>query len=147
MKRLKAALLTALIFAATGPFVGGLAYAFWGFSLAEEPPSIGIAIMSALWMIPFAYVIGLAPAAGTGLIAGLLAPRSGPPVLAAIGAIVGALVMAAISALTAAPLQVTEGVANLAVLGAVAGGLSGLVSGILLRSGSARPDGARRPAE
>lgn len=143
MKNLKPALLTALIFAATGPLAGALAYAVWGFSLLDDTPTIVDAIFGAIWMIPFGYVIGLVPAALTGLIVGILARRYSAAVYVGLSAVVGALVMAAFSALTASPAGVTDGVLNLAALGAGAGALSGIVSRALVRSGRARPDESR----
>lgn len=143
MKSLKSALMTALIFAATGPLAGALAYAIWGFSLGDEPPTVVEAILGAIWMIPFGYVIGLVPAALTGLVVGILPRRYSAAVYVGFSAVVGALVMAAFSALTASPVRVTEGVLNLAVLGAGAGALSGIVSRSLIRSGRARPDESR----
>lgn len=144
MTNLKPALLTALIFGVTGPFAGALAYAVWGFSLLDEPPTVVDAILGTIWMIPFGYVIGLVPAASTGLIVGILARRHSAGVYIGLSAVVGALVMATSSALTASPAGVTEGVLNLAALGAVAGAVSGIVSRSLIRSGQTRPDESRR---
>ena len=138
MNPLKPALLTALTFAGVGPLVGTIGYAAWSFSLPGSPPSPVGAILGTLWMLPFGYMMGLIPAAVTGLIVGLVAHRYRAAVFVGLSVLVGALVMLGVSALGSS-LSNTEGALNLAALGAVSGGVSGLVSRML-----ARPHGARR---
>lgn len=138
MNRLKAPLLTALTFGAIGPFVGTLAYAVWGFRLGETEPEIGLAILGAVWLLPFGYMIGLLPAAVTGLLVGGLGGRLGTPLFIGLGMLVGAAVMAVAAGLLASPPEFSEGVVNIALIGAVAGGLSGAASRALVRARSAR---------
>lgn len=142
-KTVKPALLTALIFAVTGPLVGAVAYAVWGFSLLDQPLTVGGAIFGTIWMIPFGYMLGLVPAALTGLLVGLLARRYSVAVYVAVSAVVGALMMAAFS-VADSPEGAFGGVLNLAAIGAIAGGVSGVISRSLIKARAAPLGGARR---
>jgi len=134
MNRLNRAVSTAITFGLTAPIfatLGFFALAFF-FSPGEEFAVTGT-LLGAVWLLPFAYILVLAPAALSGAFLGVFpGPASGWRfILAAGGA--GALVASGIGFFDADEPGFSEGVANLAAIGAVSGLLSGTTSSFLHR--------------
>ena len=133
MKHMKAPLLTALTFALAGPAFGAIAFSVWGFALGDEPTGPVVAILATLWMLPFGYILGIVPAALTGLTVGLLGRRLELASYIALAVVAGAAMTVLVDMLRSASMVVTEGVVTLAVIGGLAGGLCGALSGVLGR--------------
>lgn len=136
MRTLKSALLTALTFAATGPLFGTLAYAAMAFM--QGGTDGGSAALATLWMLPFGYMLGLAPAAAAGAAVGAVGGRLPGPAYLAAGAVLGFLIAGSWGYFDAEPRAVSEGVINLALIGGFAGLLSAGVSLLLRRDASGR---------
>lgn len=132
---IKAILLTAVTFGLVGPFFGTLAFAVWGFALGAPPASLTEALLAGLWMLPFGYLIGFAPAALTGLAVGFVKGRTGPAVFVAASAVAGFAVTWGLQALTSSGPDLDGGGANLGLIGAVAAALSALVSWAMAPTG------------
>lgn len=125
---IKTILLTAVTFGLVGPFFGTLAFAVWGFALGGPPVSLTEGLLAGLWMLPFGYLIGFAPAALTGLAVGFVKGRTGPAVFVAAATVAGFAVTWGLEALMASGPDVDGGRVNLSLIGAAAGALSALVS-------------------
>lgn len=133
VRRLKPVLLTALTFALVGPPFGTLAFSVWGLALEDDPVQPLTGLLATLWMLPFGYMIGLAPAALTGLVAGLVRTRLNGPLFVAVSAAAGFAVTWALAALTASGPDVDGGGLNLGIIGAIAGAGAALASWALGR--------------
>lgn len=120
--RLHGALLTAMWFGLAGPAIGTLIYAAWGSMESDTSTTIGISFLSALWLLPFGYLLGLVPAAVAGLVAGFLGRDLRTAAFVALAAAVGATVMGLVGIFDGSEVEVTEGVINLAIMGGLAGG-------------------------
>lgn len=133
--RLRSALLTAVWFGLAGPAIGTLVYAGWGSLASETSTTVGVSLLSGLWLLPFGYMLGLVPAAVSGLVAGLLGRDLRTAPFIGLSAAVGAATMGLVGLLDASEVEWTEGVANLAIMGGLAGGLTGaLVRAVASRS-------------
>ena len=139
MPNLKTLALTALTFALTGPLFGTLALAVWGFSQDPESVEMPAALLGLVWMLPFGYLLGLAPAALTGTVAGLVRDRLSLPLFVAASAAIGLGVTWGLSTATATGPDLSGGTTNLALIGGLAGGLCGLFSGWLRPRRAAQP--------
>lgn len=127
-ERVKAAALTMLGFALLGPLFGTLAYAVFAFSVASEPVEPVAAVLGAVWMLPFGYVIGAGPAALTGLLVGVSAPALPAwPLRTIVSGLAGGAVAVVWALLDADPMRVSEGVINAGLIGAFAGLMTGLI--------------------
>ena len=134
MSRIKRSAFTAATFGATAPLIASCAYAVLAMIVSMIGGGMGAEILlGVFWLLPFAYVLAGLPAALSGAALGaLLDPRSGWPfILAAAGA--GALVAFGIGFFDAERPEVTEGVLNMALIGAVSGFGSGVTSSRLSR--------------
>ncbi len=123
--RLRSALLTALAFGLVGPAIGTLLYASWAFVQSESSTPIGTSILAGVWLLPFCYLLGLVPAAASGLVTGFLGRDLRPAPFIALATAVGAAGMGSLGFFDGPEHKLTEGVVNLAILGGLAGGLSG----------------------
>lgn len=131
MGRAKRALLTALTFGGVGPLAGTLAFAVAGVAAGADMGEGGIAALAILWMLPFGYVLGFLPAALTGALVGAAAPQRPAWLYVLIAGAVGAAVAGGYAFFDSSERTVSEGVINLALIGAVGGLASGLVSAVL----------------
>lgn len=138
---LKSSLLTGVTFGAVGPLFGTLAFAVWSLSLTGDQLGPVVWLMAALWMLPFGYLIGVVPAALTGLVVGLFRSRLAPLPFVGISALAGFVATWGLAALTSTGPVVEEGGVNLGLIGAVAGGFSALISRAVGRRRQVRPKG------
>jgi hypothetical protein len=129
---MRGALLAALCFGLAGPAVGTLLYAAWGAMASDAPTSVGATLLGGLWLLPFGYLLGLVPAAVTGLAVGFLGRDLRAPAFVALATAVGAAAMALVGLFGGSEVEFTEGVLNLAIMGGVAGGVSGALLRVLL---------------
>lgn len=125
---MRSALLTALTFGLAGPAIGTLIYAAWASLESETAAGIGISALAGIWMLPFGYMLGLIPAAVTGLVVGWTGAGLRMAPFVALAAATGAAVMGLVGVFDGSSPEFTEGVVNLAVLGGLAGGLTGALS-------------------
>lgn len=126
--RVRGALLTALTFGLAGPAVGTLIYAAWGMLESVTRTAVGVSVLAGVWLLPFGYVIGLLPAAVTGLAVGILGRGLPAALFVALSAATGAAVMGLVGVFDGSAPEVTEGVFNLAIMGGLAGALTGALS-------------------
>lgn len=123
--RMRSALLTALWFGLAGPAIGTLIYAAWGSMATDTSTTIGVSFLSGLWLLPFGYMLGMVPAAVSGLVAGFLGRDLRAAPFVALAAAAGAAAMGLFGLFDASEVELTEGVINLAIMGGLAGGFSG----------------------
>jgi hypothetical protein len=142
-QRLRRMALTALTFVTTGPLAGLLAYLGIAIIAGGATDPAG-ALAGALWLLPFAYLLGGGPALLTGaLAAAALAPGWRPAYLLGAAAL-GGIVAGTVALLDAEPVRLDDGVANFALIGAI-GGLGAAMASAALegRTGARRrPDSA-----
>lgn len=138
---LKSSLLTGVTFGAVGPLFGTLAFAVWSLSLTDDPVGPVGGLMAALWMLPFGYLIGVVPAALTGLVVGLFRSRLAPLPFVGTSALAGFVATWGLAAVTSTGPDVGEGGVNLGLIGAAAGGFSAIASRALGRRRQARLKG------
>jgi len=131
MRHWKSPLFTALTFAIVGPPSGTVAYAAWGMMLDGERIDPLGGLFTVLWMLPFGYLVGIVPAALTGLAAGLTLGRLRGLLFVAASAVAGFAVTWAFATFTGSGSDVDGGSINLALIGAVAGAASAAVSLLL----------------
>lgn len=145
MRHWKSPLFTALTFAIVGPPSGTVAYAAWGMMLDGERIDPLGGLFTVLWMLPFGYLVGIVPAALTGLAAGLTLGRLRGLLFVAASAVAGFAVTWGLATFTGSSPDKDGGSVNLAVIGAVAGAASGAISAIL--SGRRQRRAVERPHE
>jgi hypothetical protein len=126
--RIHSGLIAALWFGLAGPAIGTLIFAAWGSLASDSSTTTGVSILAGLWMLPFAYLLGLVPAALAGLVTGFFGRDLGTASFVALGVAVGATAMGLVGIFDGAEAEVTEGVINLAIMGGLAGGSSGALS-------------------
>lgn len=131
MRNWKSPLFTALTFALVGPPSGTLAFAVWGMTLDGERIDPLGGLIAALWMLSFGYLMGIVPAALTGLAAGLIFGRLRGLLFVAASAVAGFAVTWGFATFSGSGPDMDGGSINLALIGAVAGAASGAISAVL----------------
>lgn len=126
-------------FGLAGPAIGTLAYAAWGSVVSDTSTTIGVSLLSGLWLLPFGYLLGLVPAAVSGLVAGFLGRDLRTAPFVALATVVGATAMGLVGIFDGAEVEVTDGVINLAILGGLAGGLTAALTRAVAARKRARP--------